>query len=63
MSECDALKALVSELMKAAEPFVNIHDKGAYPDAMRLQHTVSPFTYGDLRSLSEAVARAKKEVK
>jgi hypothetical protein len=58
-SERDALKAIVSDLVKAAEPFVNFIKSGygAYnPDSFLVELEI-----GNLRALSEAVARAGKD--
>jgi len=70
-SERDALKAIVSDLVKAAEPFVNFsdvfegYDSRAHPQPVIRTggDTYEEITVGDLRTLSEAVARAGKEVK
>ena len=67
-SERDALKAIVSDLVKAAEPFVRTANNYRARDPNYIGFGRSgtgykDFDLGDLRSLSEAVARAGKEVK
>ncbi len=67
-SERDAFKAIVSDLVKAAEPCLNAWERfecgDVEIDAEWLRSEIADgLTWGDLRSLSEAVARAGKEVK
>jgi len=54
-------RALVSELVKVAEPFSNNYDVVVDPCFEDEANARVDCTVGDLRSLSEAVARAKKD--
>lgn len=65
-TEIARLQAALDELVKAAEPFVTMADDyGPFEGAeyVALQTSNVLIRVGDLRSLSEAVARAKKEGK